>query len=105
VRPALRLAPLALLAACKALTPAQVTTIATVTKDACAVADVLDPTLSTVVCALVDDAENVIAARTIVCPTPAAAAAVVGALPATPTLEAKIKPLASLSSASVYRVR
>ena len=77
--------------ACKALTAAEDATITKDTADVCAVAEAVDPTGATVVCAFVDAAENLILPRLIVCPTPAAAASVVAALPASTTVTAKLR--------------
>jgi hypothetical protein len=69
---------------------------------ACTIADGLDPSLMTVVCGVIDLAENVYATTTIVCPTPQAAQVMVKALPASVTVAPKLKTLASLGDAGTY---
>ena len=85
----------ALAGACKALTATQEAAITSATADVCAVADAVDPTGATVVCAFVDAAENLILPRLIVCPSPAAAATVVAALPASSSVTAKLRTIAA----------
>ena len=72
---------------------------------ACTVADALDPALFTVVCGVLDEADNVLTTRTLVCPAKADAAAMVAAHPASAAVAAKLAPLASLAHATTYGAR
>ena len=61
---------------------------------ACTLAEALDPALMTVVCGVIDVAENVYTTTTIKCPTPEAAQVMVKALPASPSVAKKLKAMA-----------